>query len=139
MTTERRNMIDVRLVDLIEEIKEDFDLPRVNSIYISSPHDVWNNKQVDYYSVCIDLENSLYEPGIIRHNFIVYVGNRMYNQEHPFNIWQVSEEIILEGLSKRDIYEIEDGYITTFQQEFNDVLAGCYMRFSVSIPLNTCD
>lgn len=126
----------MKLLELLEKIKE-IALDLVDECYIDSVR-ILNDRQCKYKNVVIDIESSeILDNGMVRHNLVLYYTDKMLNKEYPYKIYQDAQEKLMKLLKKTDnidgVLEIDYPTIEYFQQDFNDVLAGGFVRVGIRV------
>mgnify|MGYP004443024441 CR=1 FL=1 len=127
----------MRLLELLEHIKGTFEsLPTVNSAYVANP-DIWNDKQVRYISVCVDIQSTNMMENTMERTISIWIANRHKNQESAALIWQECEEAWLSAYEKlaTELVFVTPVQISYFEQDFNDQLAGVEVNLTIETEI----
>jgi hypothetical protein len=127
-------------IELIKTIKDiAIQLNPCNSTFDGSVYDNWNNGEIKYGSINVDIERVTLGGQLCTYSVILYYGDRLLQDKSNSN------EIITDGvnslqsvvnvLSNIDYIQVSDSieYIP-FEQQFADYLAGVYCRLDISTP-----
>ena len=112
---------------------------RVHSVYNDDPYERWNNKEIRYNSVCVDLENAVSYMDYTDYNFVLYSADVLVNGEDNFTQLQTTAISVLMNILNRldkdndNIDVVFPVQYQPFTQSFADLLAGAYVRFAVRV------
>ena len=117
---------------------------RLNSVFVGDVYLTWNHKNSsnNFTSAVVDFASSNMNGDYVDYTFIVYVGSIINeNQENIYRHISIADNIITQLLHKIDVEEndmvlVVPAMINPFNQSFEDVMAGCYCRFSVRVPID---
>lgn len=130
----------MNLVNLKDLIYSSFGLAEIaNSFFWGDPYEEWNNRGVQYISICAGYEGSVVDENFVTHNFIFYAADRLIEGEgNRAQCFDTAINAIEVGLNfcKQDDNLIIEGprNYTPFRQNFADHLAGVYTRVSFQLP-----
>ena len=124
------------IYDLLENLKQDFILhPMVNMCQIGDMIE-YENKNVKYPFVNIDTLSSNITNDIKVYTIRIHVIDR---QKNPLIAYNKSEKII-DDVVRNLTPKIKKYQVMQFTDNFNDVVAGCYIDLTFEVKMNgTCD
>lgn len=126
-------------IQLLDILKED---SRLATVFLDDVYRSWNDTNTKYFSAVLDFESSNFYGEYVDRTFVLYVGNVISeNEKNIYQSYSIAESVINNFLHKIDTLEDSDmilvipDTVTPFSQQFADVLAGCWCRFTVRIPI----
>lgn len=135
----------MKLTEILEYIKQILESDqRVQSCVLGDVYSEWNNTNSSnqYMSTVIDFVNSNFNGDYVDYTFIAYCASVINeNQKNIYRNISIADSILAQMLHKVDVGENEmilvvPNIITPFVQKFTDVLAGCYVQFTIRIPID---
>lgn len=135
----------MKLTDILEYIKQTLESDqRVQSCIIGDVYSEWNhtNSSNQYMSTVVDFVNNSFNGEYADYTFVAYCASVMNeNQKNTYRNISIADSILAQMLHKTDVEDNElilvvPNIITPFVQKFEDVLAGCYVQFTIRIPID---
>lgn len=135
----------MKLTDILEYIKQTLESDqRVQSCIIGDVYSEWNhtNSSNQYMSTVVDFMNSSFNGDYADYTFVAYCASVISeNQKNTYRNISIADSILAQMLHKVDVEEndmnlVVPNIITPFVQKFADVLAGCYVQFTIRIPVD---
>lgn len=117
----------------------------VNSFYKSNPYTAYNQNDVKYSSICMEIDSCTDTELYRTYTCTVYMADRLLKTaDNKFLIENTAVNTISDII--KDMREIE-GIInisdniqyTFFQQKFIDYLSGAYCNINITVPINNCN
>ena len=117
----------------------------VNSFYKSNPYTAFNQNDVKYSSVCMEID-SVTDTELYRtYNCTCYYADRLTETaNNKFLIENTAvntiSDIIKDMREIEGILNISDNIqYTLFHQKFIDYLSGAYCTIQITVPINNCN
>lgn len=120
----------------------------VHSVFRGSPYDNWNNTEVEYVSVCYDLQGvDIASDSINTYHVVINAADRLTesadNETYALDAAEAAIGVIMAALRANDaVLEVSGETLTPFVQHdgFADNLAGYYTILDIQVrnDINNC-
>lgn len=135
----------MKLTEILEYIKNKLrEDERLNSVFIDDVYRCFNSKNdsANFTSAVLDYVSTNVNETYCDYQFVIYVGSVINeNEKNIYRHISIADSIITTLLHKievaeNEVYLVVPATVNPFSQQFADVMAGCWCRFSVRVPMD---
>lgn len=110
----------------------------VRSAYDGDVYTIWNTSETKYASFVVGLRSATKANNMRIYNVVMYYGDRlMQDGRNKNSVWDDAIntlQTVLNKLNSLDDVEVEGDYtFQTFEQKFEDMLAGAYVEIAINV------
>ena len=109
----------------------------VRSAYDGDVYTIWNTSETKYASFVVGLRSATKANNMRTYNVVMYYGDRLMQDDRNKNsVWDDAIntlQTVLNKLNSLDDVEVVGDYtFQTFEQKFEDILAGAYVEIAIN-------